>query len=110
MEEKLKEPIEDTLVIPTGKGMLKVVIRNIWRKFGYYIFFFAVFIMYELLLRLASVQYIEFIGFSFAIVFNLILIYLFCYIMSFVSKRFRIIASNIMLVVATVLHIPDYLL
>ena len=107
MEEKMKEQAAEAPAIPAGMGLLRIVIENIWRKFGYYIFFFTVFIMYEVLLRLSSVKSIEFTGFFFSTVFNLILMSLFCYTMSFISRKPRDIASNVALSIATVFYISQ---
>jgi len=106
MEEKSKESVA-AAAAPADKGLLKVLVRNIWRTFGYYIFFFAVFAMFELLLRLSSVKHVEFSGFFFSVIFNLILLSLFCYAMSFVSKKVRIIASNAALAVVAALYISQ---
>ena len=107
LEETKKEHKEANPAGPCGKELLIVLIRNIWRTFGYYIFFFSVFTMYELLLRLASVKEVEFTGLLFAAIFNLILILLLCYVMSFIPKKARVIASNIVLAAAAVFYISQ---
>ena len=99
-------PEPDALVTEDG-GVFKVLAHNIWRSFGYYIFFFAVFIIFELLLRLSSVKRIEFAGFLFATCFNLILMSFFCYLMTFFSKKTRIIASNIVLSLGCAFYISQ---
>jgi len=91
----------------SGGGVLVVLARNVWRSFGYYIFFFAVFAFFELLLRLSSSKHFEFAGFFFAVLFNLILVSFFCYAMSFISKKKRIVFSNIALSLGASLYISQ---
>ena len=95
----------------SGKGLFRVIVKNIWRAYGYYIFFFAVFTIFELLLRLSSnfspARHFEFAGFLFAVFFNIVLISLFCYAMSFASKKVRIVASNIALAIGAVFYISQ---
>jgi len=107
VEENSKKPIKEDSAVPVKKGLLYVLIRNIWRIFGYYIFFYAVFAMYELLLRLSSVKQVELAGFLFSVMFNSVLISLFCYAMSFVPKKARIIASNALLAVSALFYISQ---
>ena len=106
MEDKEKTLAEAAPPL-AGKNLMKVLVRNVWRAFGYYIFFYLVFTINEVLLRLSSVKQIEFTGFFFSVVFNLILASLFCYSMSFVSKRARIVASNIALAIAAAFYISQ---
>jgi hypothetical protein len=87
MEENTQDQSKTEPIVPVTGGAFKAFIRNIWRACGYYIFFAAVFVMLELLLRLSTDKKIDFTGFSFSVIFNLILITLFCYAMSFISKK-----------------------
>ena len=79
----------------------------IWRDYGYYIFFLLVFFMYELVLRVSTVKRLGLAGFIFSVAFNLILVFLICYSMTFVPKKARVIVNNIVLIAAGVLYISQ---
>ena len=80
---------------------------SVWRNYGYYIFFFSVFIMYELVLRISTVKQISSVGFLFSVMFNLILAYLIFFATTFVSKKARVIVNNTALSIAGAFYISQ---
>ena len=80
---------------------------GVWRRYGYYIFFIAVFLMFELVLRLATVKRFGFSGFLYSAGFNVILSFLVCYALTFASKKTRVAVNNAVLIIAAVLYISQ---
>ena len=78
--------------------------KHIWRYFGNYIFFLAAFTLFELLLRFSTTGPFEFTGFLFSVLFNMILILVFCSVMNFVTGKAHVVVNNIFLSIVTVLY------
>ena len=105
MEEKTTEHDTEQKKVPDKRKKS----GKIWRSYGYYIFFIAAFIMYELILRAATVKQFGSAGFLFSIVFNVILAVFICYTLTFFSKKTRVIVNNIFLIIATVFYVSQIL-
>ncbi|MCL2153772.1 MAG: LTA synthase family protein [Oscillospiraceae bacterium] len=107
MEDNTQDSGKLESIPPVSRGPFITFVRNIWRILGYYIFFIMVFAMYELLLRLSAGGRFDFLGFLFSVFCNTILVTLFCYAMSFISKKKRVISSNIALSIAMAFYISQ---
>ena len=103
MDEKI------TLVAGEAKAYPAYImlLKNIWRKFGYYLYFFLTFALYELMLRISSLPQFEVAGFAFSMIFNLILATFICYILTFAKEKTRVIASNTVLSLFSGLYISQ---
>jgi len=80
---------------------------RIWRSYGYYIFFPAVFFMYETVLRLSTIRQFGFPGFLFSVFFTLIPVVFISYAMTYAKKRVRVVVNNVVLTVAAVFYISQ---
>ena len=103
MDEKIVDRADGAAAKSAGKKRM----GEIWRKYGYYIFFFLSFFMYELILRISTVKSWSFFGLLFSVLFNSILAFLVCYATTFASKKVRIAINNILLVGVGALYVSQ---
>ena len=81
--------------------------QHILRYYGNFIFYSAAFSLFEVLLRLSTTRQFDFIGFFFAVIFNIVLAILFCSVMSFIYGKTHVIVNNIVLSLFTILYVSQ---
>jgi len=78
--------------------------RHIWRYYGNYIFFCAAFSLFEVMLRLSTSRQFDFLGFTFAVLFNCIIALVLCSAVNFLSGKVHVIVSNMILILIMLLY------